>query len=179
MPLPGVEDGRQARPAGDAVQVHLAVDHDHVRALVDLMVLELLPGGEVDQDRPRRAAGGVQDLRLMRLDVKRAQVPVLHARSLLLYCSAASRRRLIAWRMMRLTCICDTPTRTPISAWVRSSAKRSRRISRSRSVSTRIRRSIVAESSATEKPGSSIPYAAPTPSPSSSSSRGRSSETAR
>ena len=40
--------------------------------------------------------------------------------------------------MIRDTCICETPMRSPISACVRSSAKRSRSTSRSRSVSTRI-----------------------------------------
>ena len=37
-------------------------------------------------------------------------------------------------RMMRETCICETPMRSPISACVRSSAKRRRRTSRSRGV---------------------------------------------
>ena len=59
--------------------------------------------------------------------------------------------------MSRDTCIWETPTRTPISDCVRSSSKRRRRTSRSRSVSTRISRSTVAASSATEKPGSSMP----------------------
>ena len=36
-------------------------------------------------------------------------------------------------RIKRETCICEMPRRSPISAWVRSSWKRSRRISRSRS----------------------------------------------
>jgi hypothetical protein len=36
------------------------------------------------------------------------------------------------WRMIRETCICETPMRSPISACVRSSAKRRRSTSRSR-----------------------------------------------
>ena len=66
--------GAARRPA----EVDLAVDHDDVGALVHLVLLQLLAGGQVDQDRPRLAARGVQDLRLVRLDFERAQVPVLH-----------------------------------------------------------------------------------------------------
>ena len=81
-----------AAPAPPVVpaELDLAVDHHDVGALVHLVLLQLLPGGEVDQDRPRLAAGGVQDLRLMRLDVERAQVPVLHGRGA--YSSASARR---------------------------------------------------------------------------------------
>ena len=71
------------------------------------------------------------------------------------------------------------PRAAPISDCVRSSANRSRRTSRSRSPSTAIRRSTVAASSASPKPGSSTPIVSAMPSPSSSSSRGRSSEIAR
>src|SRR4051794_41131570 len=177
--LARIEDRREACAAGLAADVHLAVHDDHVGALVDLVLLQRLAGGELDQDRPRLPPGRVQDLRLMRLDVERAQIPVLHARQRT-YCSAASRRRLTAWRMMRDTCICETPMREPISACVRSSSKRSRSTSRSRSLSTRMRRATVAESSASPKPGSSMPTARPIGSPpSSSSSRGRSTDTAR
>jgi hypothetical protein len=77
-----VEDRREAGTAADAAAVgvdrHLAVDHDKVRPLVDLVVLEALAGGQVDGDRPRLAARRVQDLRLVRLHVERAEVPVLH-----------------------------------------------------------------------------------------------------
>ena len=75
-----VEHGGAARAAGLPAELDLAVDHDHVGALVDLVVLQFLARGEVDQDRPRFTARGMQDLRLVRLDVEGAQVPMLHAR---------------------------------------------------------------------------------------------------
>ena len=53
---------------------------------------------------------------------------------------AASRSRATACRSNREMCICETPTRSPISDCVRSSAKRSLRISRSRSLRTDIMR---------------------------------------
>ena len=88
----------------------------------------------------------------MRLDVERAgpsapwaRDPTAPRRPL--------RRRAIDWRMRRETCICETPTRSPISDCVRSSSKRRRSTSRSRSVSTRISRSTVAASSATREAG--------------------------
>ena len=59
-------------------ELDLAVDHDDVGALVHLVLLQLLAGRQVDQDRPRLTARGMQDLRLVRLDFERAQVPVLH-----------------------------------------------------------------------------------------------------
>ena len=149
------------RTALARVDLDLAVDHDQVRALVHLVVLQRLAGGQLDRDRARLSARGVQDLRLMRLDVERAQVPVLHGRgrtpaaavTRVAPSSAASRRRAIACRIRRETCICETPTRSPISDWVRSSAKRSRSTSRSRSDSTRISRSTVAASSASAEAG--------------------------
>ena len=49
---------------------------------------------------------------------------------------AIERRRPNAWRIRRETCICETPMRSEISVWVMSSSKRSRRISRSRSLNT-------------------------------------------
>jgi hypothetical protein len=49
-----------------------------VRALVDLVVLELLAGGQVEGNRPRLPERGVQDHRMVRRDVQAAQVPVLH-----------------------------------------------------------------------------------------------------
>ena len=58
--LSRVEHGREARPAAHGravgVDLHLAVDHDQVRALVDLVVLQALAGRQVDRDRPRLAA---------------------------------------------------------------------------------------------------------------------------
>ena len=50
----------------------------------------------------------------------------------LLVLAAISRRRLRVWRMTREICIWLTPNRSPISCRVRSSSKRSRRISRVR-----------------------------------------------
>ena len=74
------EEPRAARGrALGAVDLDLAVDDDDVGALVDLVVLQALAGREVDDDRPRLAARGVQDCGLVRRDVERAQVPVLHA----------------------------------------------------------------------------------------------------
>ena len=85
--LAGIEDRQQARPTGDRVvardDVDLAVDDDQVGALVDLMVLERFARGEVQDDRARLAPRGVQDQRLVRLDGKAAQVPVLHTGSVL------------------------------------------------------------------------------------------------
>ena len=163
MALSRVEDRGEARAAAHAgavrVDLDFAVDDDEMRALVDLVVLQALAGGQVDGDRPRLAARRVQDLRLMRLHVERAQVPVLHGRELTRAWSASSRSRAIDWRIRRETCICETPTRSPISDCVRSSSKRSRSTSRSRSDSTRMSRSTVAESSASPKPGSSTPKA--------------------
>ena len=58
--LLGVEHRDEARASADAaavrVDLDLAVDHDEVRALVHLVVLEALAGGQVDRDRPRLAA---------------------------------------------------------------------------------------------------------------------------
>src|SRR4051794_5961863 len=69
--LCGVEHREQAGPAGQRAPVvrdlDLAVDDDEIGALVDLMVLELLAGGQLDRDRARRPARRVQDLRTMRL----------------------------------------------------------------------------------------------------------------
>ena len=62
-----------------------------------------------------------------------------------------------AARRMRETCICEQPTRWPISAWVRSSRKRRRTASASRSDSVASRPSSVAVASAAAKPGSSAP----------------------
>src|SRR3954469_11788818 len=67
--LARVEDGEEARPAGHGVAValrdlDLARDDDEVGALVHLVVLELLAGGEVERDRARLAAARVEDLGL-------------------------------------------------------------------------------------------------------------------
>ena len=56
----------------------LALDDDEVGALVDLVVLELIAGGQIDDDRARLAARGAQDDGVARLNVDAAQVPVLH-----------------------------------------------------------------------------------------------------
>ena len=50
--------------------------------------------------------------------------------------AGSSRRRSSAQRMIRETCICETPMRSPISLWVRSSTKLRCRTSRSLSVSS-------------------------------------------
>ena len=85
--LAGAEDGQQTRAAAVALvardDLDLSVDDDQVGALVDLMVLERLAGGEVQHDRARLAPRGVQDQRLVRLDGEAAQVPVLHTGSVL------------------------------------------------------------------------------------------------
>jgi hypothetical protein len=85
MTLARVEHGQQAWPTGNGLavlhDVDLAVNDDQVGALVDLMVLERLAGGQVQDHRARLAARGVQDQRFMRLDGEAAQVPVLHTAS--------------------------------------------------------------------------------------------------
>src|SRR3954451_9971584 len=82
--LAGVEPRHQAGAARHGVAVavadlDLARDDDEVRALVHLVILELLAGREVERDRARLAAARVEDLRLVRLDVEAGEVPVLHA----------------------------------------------------------------------------------------------------
>src|SRR4051794_38890241 len=82
--LAGIEHGEHARPAAHRVAValrdlDLTGDDDEMGALVDLVVLELLAGGQVQRDRSRLATARVEDLRLVRLDVEAGQVPVLHA----------------------------------------------------------------------------------------------------
>ena len=71
------------------------------------------------------------------------------------------RSRSIAARMMRDTCICDTPTISPISACVMSWRKRSVRTVRSRGVSSLKRIASVARSSARSKPSSWSPSRSP------------------
>ena len=70
--------------------------------------------------------------------------------------------------------------RSPISAWVRSSSKRSRSTSRSRGVTARMSCSSVARLSARRNPSSDVPTVSPSVSPASSSlPRGVDSEVAR
>src|SRR4051812_29776290 len=59
--------GRGSLPV--AVDLDLAVDDDQVRTLMDLVVLQGVARRKRDRDRPCLAADGLQDLRLMRLDV--------------------------------------------------------------------------------------------------------------
>src|SRR3954470_8906632 len=59
-------------------QLNVAVDHDEIGVLVDLVLLELLAGGQMDGDRPGGAVIGAKDLRLVRLNVERADVPGVH-----------------------------------------------------------------------------------------------------
>src|SRR5205085_11341721 len=58
----------------------LAVGDDQVGVLVDLVLLELLTGRQVDRD-DARVVVGAQHLRLMGLNVERADVPGVHGRA--------------------------------------------------------------------------------------------------
>src|SRR5215210_7090258 len=69
---------RGGRAAGR--DVDLALHHDEMGALVDLVVLQRLAGGQEQRDGARLAARRIQDRGAVRLDGVRAQVPVLHAR---------------------------------------------------------------------------------------------------
>ena len=71
--------------------------------------------------------------------------------------SMSIRSRASDWRMIRETCICETPMRSEISVCVRSSSKRRRRTSRSRSVSTSIAPSSSTRISARPSSGSAPP----------------------
>src|SRR3954463_15228187 len=73
MPLMGVEV-RHRPDAGSLgfatlLQLDLPVDYDQVRVLVDLVLLELLPGRQVERDRARCPFIGAQNLRLVRLKI--------------------------------------------------------------------------------------------------------------
>src|SRR4051794_9299203 len=57
--------------------LHLTLDHQHPRPLVHLVLLQLLPGREAQQDRPRVLSRG-EDLRLVGLRLDALQVPTLH-----------------------------------------------------------------------------------------------------
>src|SRR5215212_9188315 len=59
-------------------QLDLALDDHQIRVLVDLVLLELLAGGQTDRDRSSRTVVGPKDLRLVRLNVERADVPGVH-----------------------------------------------------------------------------------------------------
>src|SRR3954453_1812878 len=90
--------GRRGDPRAVLLDLHLAVEDDQVRALVDLVVLQGLSRRQAAHDRASLAADGLQDLRLVRLDVERPEVPVLHGRGR--YPSAAALSRATAWRMI-------------------------------------------------------------------------------
>src|SRR4029079_19419362 len=70
---------RSSRHAFTALHggVDLSFDDDDSRPLVDLVLLQFLPGWEVQQDHPRILARG-KDLRFVRFDPDRSQVPTLH-----------------------------------------------------------------------------------------------------
>src|SRR5215210_4552595 len=78
-----VEVGHEATAAGHGAAVLLDLDltahHDHPGTLVDLVLLEPLASRQVDRDHARLGIGP-EDLRLVRLDVERRNVPGLHAR---------------------------------------------------------------------------------------------------
>jgi hypothetical protein len=59
-------------------ELDLAVDHDQIGVLMDLVLLELFARREIDRDRPRRAVVRAQNSRLVRLNVERADVPDVH-----------------------------------------------------------------------------------------------------
>src|SRR3954471_2627436 len=65
----GSDAGSPALPA--LGQLDLTVDDDQIRVLMDLVLLQLLAGGQVDRDRARCSVVGAQDLRLVRLKVER------------------------------------------------------------------------------------------------------------
>src|SRR5215217_178596 len=82
--LAGVEHRQQPGAAGHGVRLalrdlDLALDDDEMGALVHLVILQLLTGRQVQRDRARLATAGVEDLRLVRLDVEAGEIPVLHA----------------------------------------------------------------------------------------------------
>src|SRR3954447_10985726 len=59
-------------------QLDLAIDHDQVGVLMDLVLLQLLARRELDRNRTRGAVVGAQDLRLVGLNVERAEIPDVH-----------------------------------------------------------------------------------------------------
>src|SRR5207247_153563 len=77
-----VEDGERAGAGGGALavlnQFDLALHDDQLRALVDLMLLQRLARGQLDDDRAALPLG-LQHGGLVRRDLHRAQVPALHA----------------------------------------------------------------------------------------------------
>jgi hypothetical protein len=82
VPLVRVEHSGESRAAAHCLSsvadLDVAIDDDQVRPFVNLVLLQLLSPGQVDRNRSRLPAGRVQDPRLVRLDVKRPQIPVLH-----------------------------------------------------------------------------------------------------
>src|ERR671936_772568 len=78
--LLGLEVGKEAGPAALAaaalLDLHLAVDHHEVGALVHLVVLEQLAARKVDRDHARLVVGA-EDPRVMRSDIERADVPAV------------------------------------------------------------------------------------------------------
>src|SRR4051794_1243342 len=63
-----VRDGPDPCGLGVAalLELYLSVDHYEVGVLMDLVLLELLAGGQKDRDRAGCSVIGAQDLRLMR-----------------------------------------------------------------------------------------------------------------
>ena len=95
--LGGIEDRQQSgAPRGPlatgGVDLHVAVDYQDPGTLMDLMLLELLALGQVDDDRPALGLG-FEDLRLMRLDFELVDVPALHGHAAL-YIRSIRRDRL-------------------------------------------------------------------------------------
>src|ERR687898_2092785 len=96
------DEARTARDRGPdsraaLLDLALARRHDDPRALVDLVLLELLARRQIDRDHPSLRIGP-KDLRLVRLNVERGDVPGLHdpgiypaARLSSAACSAAQR----------------------------------------------------------------------------------------
>ena len=82
MALVGIEHREQARTSADRLAAGCGYldgsgDHNEPGTLVDLVLLQPLPGGQVEGDHPPLAVGA-QDLRLTRLDVERCDIPALH-----------------------------------------------------------------------------------------------------
>src|SRR5437868_5185145 len=80
--LVGLEVRQEPGPSGHGLGIlgylDLAVGDKQVRPLVNLVLLELLPRGQSNGDRPRLLVGA-QHLRMMWPHVEAADIPVLHA----------------------------------------------------------------------------------------------------
>lgn len=72
--------------AGSGGQVDLAIEDEHPRALVDLVLSQALPRREVQHDRTSGVARG-EDLGQPRLEVERCELPAVH-RSTVVACMA-------------------------------------------------------------------------------------------